>query len=128
MGTVADLIGTQFDRLTVVAFAGLDKHRKAMWICRCTCGQSTTAVTTELKKGHKRSCGCLKYEAKNIRHGMSGTQEHNIWRSIIQRTSNPKTRSGHRNVLHVVRDVLADMDLDALGVDYIETPMLAKEK
>lgn len=33
-----------------------------------------------------------------------------------------KTKSGHRNLLHVLRDVLADIDLDALGENYIKTP------
>ena len=57
------------------------------------------------------------------RHGYSVTFGNtNLLGSI------PKTRSGHRNVLHVLRDVLADMDLDALGIDYIETPHAAKVK
>ncbi len=34
-----------------------------------------------------------------------------------------KTKSGHRNLLHVLKDILDDVDLDALGVDYIETPV-----
>lgn len=34
----------------------------------------------------------------------------------------PKTYSGHRNPLHLLRAVLADCDLDALEKDYIKTP------
>lgn len=34
----------------------------------------------------------------------------------------PKTRSGHQNPLHLLRDVLATIDFDALGTDYVRTP------
>lgn len=33
----------------------------------------------------------------------------------------PKTKSAHRNILHVLRDFLNAADLDALGTDYITT-------
>lgn len=33
----------------------------------------------------------------------------------------PKTRSGHRNPLHLLRDVLAMIDFDALGENYVTT-------
>ena len=34
----------------------------------------------------------------------------------------PKTQSGHRNPLHLLRDILATIDLDALAPDYVTTP------
>lgn len=33
----------------------------------------------------------------------------------------PKTQSGHKNLLHVLRDILNDADLDSLGKDYLKT-------
>jgi hypothetical protein len=33
----------------------------------------------------------------------------------------PKTHSGHRNPLHLLRDALATVDFDSLGTDYITT-------
>lgn len=33
----------------------------------------------------------------------------------------PKTKSGHRNPLHLLKAVLNDLDLDALGTNYITT-------
>lgn len=38
----------------------------------------------------------------------------------------PKDRSGHRNLLHLLRTILADPRIDALGRDYIPTPDGAK--
>ena len=30
-----------------------------LWECQCDCGNITYATSTELKSGHKKSCGCL---------------------------------------------------------------------
>lgn len=30
-----------------------------IWNCSCDCGNITTAKTSDLKSGHKKSCGCL---------------------------------------------------------------------
>lgn len=32
----------------------------------------------------------------------------------------PKSRSGHQNILHLLRDVMNNADLGLLGVDYIK--------
>jgi len=41
----------------------------------------------------------------------------NGWQSL--RGAIPKNKSGHRNFLHLLGDILDDMDLDELGVDYV---------
>lgn len=40
---------------------------------------------------------------------------------VLAEGSIEKTHSGHRNPLHLMRDILNDIDLDALGKDYIKT-------
>ena len=40
------------------------------------------------------------------------------WQDV--RGAIPKTGSGHRNFLHLLGDILDDMDLDALGIDYVD--------
>ena len=47
-----DLTGQKFGDLTVIDYAG---HGK--WNCRCSCGKTTTVVTTSLKNGMTKSCG-----------------------------------------------------------------------
>ena len=45
------------------------------------------------------------------------------WRKIegdvAKQQPDGSRRSGHRNILHLLRDVLKDVDLDALGEDYV---------
>lgn len=56
------LIGKRFGRLLVVARLDQRRTRHAVWMCRCDCGAETTATSTALSRGDKRSCGCLRKE------------------------------------------------------------------
>jgi hypothetical protein len=77
-----------------------DEHGHGVWFARCDCGQPCEASTLALRKGTKRSCGCLRVETaringlraeKPIRHGhaKARTPEYAIWRSMRQRCLNP---------------------------------------
>jgi hypothetical protein len=37
--------------------AGNNRHRKAMWLCRCDCGTERVVNGRDLRKGHSKSCG-----------------------------------------------------------------------
>lgn len=53
-----DLTGHTFDRLKVLTECGrVERH--VLWLCQCECGKTTTATTSMLNAGYKRSCGCL---------------------------------------------------------------------
>ena len=58
-----DLEGRIFGKLTVVEFAGYrlqkDGSRKALWLCRCECGNVKVILANSLKSKHTQSCGCL---------------------------------------------------------------------
>lgn len=54
-----DLIGQSFNKLKVISFNGRNKRKNLIWNCICECGNTTTAITSELKSGEKKSCGCL---------------------------------------------------------------------
>lgn len=57
------LVGETYDRLTVIAKTDKkDNNRAFYYLCQCTCGSTTLAVSSQLKSGHKRSCGCIKKE------------------------------------------------------------------
>ena len=79
--------------LVVLKSAGRNVHGKNLWTCNCDCGAITTAVQGELLSGHKKSCGCLRYQATTRRHGMTDTPEHHAWKHMRGRCNNPR----HKN-------------------------------
>lgn len=95
----ADLTGTRFGELLVVAYEGNDKNRHSMWRCRCNCGKELVVCSTALKAG-QQTCGC-KGSRKTIgerstRHGDSYTRLYTIWSNMKGRCYNPnRTRFEH---------------------------------
>ncbi len=57
--SLKDLTGQRFGKLTVIERAENDKSGKACWKSICDCGKETTVLSSNLKKGHTKSCGCL---------------------------------------------------------------------
>lgn len=53
------LVGQQFDKLTVIAFAG-KKASHTLWQCKCECGNEKVILGTSLLNGRTKSCGCLR--------------------------------------------------------------------
>jgi len=62
-----ELTGKRFGKLTVVRRGENNSQNKAVWVCKCDCGEITTAITAQLNNGHKRSCGCLQSEYARMR-------------------------------------------------------------
>lgn len=55
-----DMTGEVFGKLTVLDYAGSDGvQRAAVWRCVCECGNEVEVRGTVLRKGHRKSCGCL---------------------------------------------------------------------
>jgi hypothetical protein len=66
---IKDLSGKTFGMLKVLKFAGVNKHRKALWLCRCECGKEKVIVSQSLVSGNTVSCGC--YGQGNLHvHGL----------------------------------------------------------
>lgn len=61
---VINMIGSTFNRLTVVERAGVDGGRNVLWRCSCSCGGSAVVSGTHLRSGHSKSCGCIVAERK----------------------------------------------------------------
>jgi hypothetical protein len=64
----------RFNRLSVRALHGKNKHGFNVWECRCDCGNITYASTNSLKSNNTKSCGCLWREAID---NMSGENHYN---------------------------------------------------
>ena len=94
-----DIFGQRFSRLVVVARMGTNKNRKAVWLCECDCGKCITAITSELRNGHIRSCGCLRREmASRLKysHGQSNNKLHKVWSSMKTRCLNQNQDNYYR--------------------------------
>src|SRR5699024_7767842 len=85
-----DLTGQKFGRLVVVDREGSNKHKKAIWLCRCECGNTTVVVGSDLRSGHTKSCGCLENENRvrgaNTKHGFSHKERlYKTWENMKNR-------------------------------------------
>lgn len=90
----ADLTGFRFGKLVVTGRKVA--NGRGYWICKCDCGNETTARTDSLKTGHTSSCGCvgrIKRQEALRTHGCWGTRLYNIWHCMIQRCTNPTASS-----------------------------------
>ena len=96
MGSLVDLSGKRFGRLTVISRAPNLKPGVTRWNCVCDCGNKTITTSVALYTGRSKSCGCLHREtAKNQglasrKHGEVKTKLYRIW-------SNMKTRCQNQN-------------------------------
>ena len=83
----ADLIGQRFGKLTVVERFGPNKSRAILWTCKCDCGGSTRAITSDLRRGKVRSCGCSHYKDRQTLNGHP-TRIYRIWKNMKKRCYN----------------------------------------
>lgn len=61
-----DITGQKFNKLTAVERMGTDENGRALWLCKCDCGNMIAVNITDLRTGRRKSCGCLKKERYNI--------------------------------------------------------------
>ena len=102
MSIKKDLIGLRFNRLLVVKRLGNIHGRKNVyWLCQCLCGNKRNVFTSDLTRGHTRSCGCLRRELladRNFKHGDSINDErlYKTWRNMKTRCYNPNNKAYKR--------------------------------
>lgn len=111
MWKAADLTCQRFGRLTAIRRAKEreKKNRKAVWECRCDCGNVHYTTASRLQNGGAKSCGCWKIEeaTKRIKqynqenpptprkHGMTGTKLYDSYQHMISRCYNPRIENYH---------------------------------
>jgi len=63
-----DITGKRFGRWTVLSYSGvLAPNRRALWDCLCDCGSEKRVNSSDLRRGHSKSCGCLSKEVVSNR-------------------------------------------------------------
>lgn len=108
MSSKKDLLGFRFCRLVVIESAGTDKNGRAVWLCRCDCGNYHRTLGKYLLSGETTSCGCRRSEIlkettqKQTTHGKTNTRIYTIWQAIKNRCNNPNNKGynnyGGRNI------------------------------
>lgn len=58
MAKYKDISGRKFGLLTPVEFIGTNKFRRAVWRCKCDCGNDKITEYKNLVNGDTKSCGC----------------------------------------------------------------------
>lgn len=67
MNRVKDLTGQRFSRLIVIRqYFGFRRLKRAMWQCKCDCGNEVLAYSHSLLRNTKKSCGCLRKENARV--------------------------------------------------------------
>ena len=79
-----DITGKRFGKLVAIKQSGV-RNGRALWLCRCDCGNETIVEGTNLRTGNTTTCGC-----SSDKHGMTGTRLYRVWDTMIQRCTNPK--------------------------------------
>lgn len=92
------LYGKKFGRLVALKPNGRSKNRFIIWRCLCSCGQKVNVISSNLRNGNTKSCGCVQKEKAKKRlfrkpgltrtHGMSGSTTYKTWVSMMQRCGN----------------------------------------
>jgi hypothetical protein len=88
-----DHTGNRYGKMVAIKLIGYS-GRRAIWLCRCDCGNEKLVSADNLIQGHTKSCGCWKKEIiiqrnkDNTKHGLSALPEYNILRGIIGRCNN----------------------------------------
>ena len=66
IGKVKDITGQRFGRLVALELVGFKTdakdNKKAVWLCKCDCGNSVKVCGIDLRSGHTKSCGCIHKE------------------------------------------------------------------
>lgn len=62
MSKVKDEIGNTYGYLTVIERAENNKEGRAMWKCKCKCGNEIIVSGKHLRSGNTKSCGCYQKE------------------------------------------------------------------
>lgn len=92
MGSLRDLTGQVFGRLTVIVRSGTNKDKKAVWLCRCACGNTKEVLSERLcLSNNTRSCGCLKTESQRTR-------------AVVMQRANVKPGAARNKILWAYRD------------------------
>ena len=96
MSKINDLKGKKFGKLTVIEYYGNNKYGKALWLCKCECGNNKIVLGSSLTSNLTYSCGCYNKELtreRRLKHNMSYSKLYKVWQGM-------KTRCYNKNFIY----------------------------
>ena len=90
-----DITGKKINMLLVLERVGSNEKQKALYKCKCDCGNIKIMTAGDLKSGRVISCGCHAktfldgLHESNKTHGLSNDRIYHVWNGMIQRCENP---------------------------------------
>ena len=87
----SDITNQKFNHLTAVK---LISRKPTRWLCLCDCGNYTSVLTSNLKSGAVKSCGCIHHKG-NPKHLQSNTRVYRIYAKIKRRCFVPEDAAYH---------------------------------
>jgi len=94
-----DLTGQKFGRFTVISRAKNNKDGRAMWLCKCDCGNERVVMGKSLRNGHTQSCGCLNREINSKRSFIDRTGERFGRLVVLSRADDYVAPNGKKHVM-----------------------------
>lgn len=91
----SNMAGLRFGEWTVIETLSLRYRREPFCLCVCSCGTKREVAAHNLKQGASLSCGCIgrkKACDRHFIHGLTETSEHHIWKTMIARCENKRSR------------------------------------
>lgn len=72
------------------------RKKRITWLCKCDCGKQKVVLGEDLKGGCTKSCGCIKQEGNNRKHGLCHSKLWNSYRAMKERC-NLKSHIHYKN-------------------------------
>lgn len=72
---VKDISNQKFGNLSVVEYIGIGKEGRAIWKCKCICGNFVEISGKHLRAGQRKSCGCLHHKSKELHQCWTGHKQ-----------------------------------------------------
>lgn len=92
MSRIIDIAGKKFGRWTAIKHMGAGLQRRAMWHCRCECGNESEVNSQDLRDGHSTSCGCYNKELIRTRSIKKDSGE----RKLLRQYKSSAKKRGYR--------------------------------
>lgn len=92
-------VGKTYNYLTVVSHVGTDAEGKALYLCKCKCGNMITTTGKRLRSGITQSCGCYNKEivSKRSLHDLTGKRFGML--TVVSRADTRISEAGNQSTM-----------------------------